>query len=60
MDKLTQAELTLANTDAHLRATVPQYDDKMAYHALLVETMKPKTIEDFKILGAAMVAKFGE
>jgi len=25
-----------------------------------VETMKPKTIEDFKILGAAMVAKFGE
>jgi hypothetical protein len=60
MDKLTQAERTLANTDAHLRATIPSYDAKMAYHALLVETMKPKTIEDFKILGAAMVAKFGE
>ena len=60
MDKLTQAELTLANTDAHLRATIPSYDAKMAYHAHLIETMKPETTEEFKLVGAAMVAKFGE
>jgi hypothetical protein len=32
----------------------------MAYHAHLMETMKPETTEDFKRVGAAMVAKFGE
>ena len=55
-----RAERALAETDAELRATIPNYDAKMAYHARLMETMKPQTREQFKLVGAAMVAKFGE
>jgi len=55
-----RAERALADTDAELRATIPNYDAKMAYHARLMETMKPQTREQFKLVGAAMVARFGE
>ena len=55
-----RAERALADADAELRATIPDYDAKMAYHAHLMETMKPETTEGFKLVGAAMVAKFGE
>ena len=55
-----RAQRALADTDAELRATIPDYDAKMAYHAHLMETMKPETTEEFKLVGAAMVAKFGE
>jgi hypothetical protein len=55
-----RAQRALTNTDNELRATIPDYDAKMAYHAHLMETMKPETTEEFKLVGAAMVAKFGE
>ena len=55
-----RAQRALTNTDNELRATIPDYDAKMAYHAHLMETMKPETSEEFKLVGAAMVAKFGE
>jgi hypothetical protein len=55
-----RAQRALTDTDNELRATIPDYDAKMAYHAHLMETMKPETTEEFKLVGAAMVAKFGE
>ena len=55
-----RAQRALTNTDNELRATIPDYDAKMAYHAHLMETMKPETTEEFKLVGEAMVAKFGE
>jgi len=75
MNKRTQAimesvraQRALTDTDNELRATVRDYDAKMAYHAELMaryfQDTNPMTDPEagtkMKLIGAAMVAKFGE
>ena len=75
MNKRTQAimdsvraQRALADTDNELRATVTDYDLKMAYHAELMEAMfkdsnpmsDPAAEAKFKQIGEAMIKRFGE